>query len=49
MYKDSKLYDKHDHTNANTVPNKFFQVFLAKYIAQKYLKEMKPKLAKFDE
>tara|TARA_B100001057_G_scaffold495785_1_gene595606 strand:- start:1242 stop:1901 length:660 start_codon:yes stop_codon:yes gene_type:complete len=49
MYKDSDFYDRHDHSNQNTVPNKFFQVHLARHIAKNYLMEVKTTLEKFHE
>ncbi len=49
-YKNSKLYEKHDFTNENTVPNKFYQIELAKYINRNFLKqdELNKKLEKFN-
>ena len=47
-YKDSKHYASHDHSGKNTVPSKDFQIKLAKFIAEKYLKDVKTKLERFD-
>ena len=35
-YKQSKFYSTHDFTNSNTVPNKLYQIHLAKYINQNF-------------
>ena len=49
-YKQSKFYKEHDFTNSNTVPNKFYQIKLAKYVNQKFLKlyGLNEKLEKFN-
>jgi len=49
MYKKSKHYKDHDHTNSNTVPNKNFQILLAKHLCEKYLKISNRKLERFHE
>ena len=36
-YKQSKFYSTHDFTDSNTVPNKLYQIHLAKYINQNFL------------
>ena len=49
-YKQSKFYSTHDFTNNNTVPNKLYQIHLAKYINQKFLQlyGLNEKLEKFN-
>lgn len=49
MYQQSTHYEKHDFSNQNTVPNKSFQIFLAKHICEKYLMIKNNKLEKFHE
>lgn len=52
FYKQHDLYKYHDHSLGikNTVPNKHFAVWLAKYINNNFLKlEIKEKLKKFKE
>lgn len=49
MYKKSKHYLNHDYSNFNTVPNKNFQIELARHICEKYLKISVDKLNKFYE
>ena len=49
-YKQSKFYSTHDFTNSNTVPNKLYQIHLAKYINQNFLQlyGLNEKLEKFN-
>ena len=49
-YKQHKLYAQHDFTNQNTVPNKFYQIELAKHINKHFLKwdSMEQKLERFN-
>ena len=49
-YTQGPYYAMHDHSlgEKNTVPNKDFQIKLAKFIAEKYLKDVKTKLERFD-
>ena len=49
-YKQSKFYSTHDFTNNNTVPNKLYQIHLAKYINQNFLQlyGLNEKLEKFN-
>jgi len=49
MYQKSRHYIDHDYSNNNTVPNKKFQIDLAKYICEKHLKILNSKLDKFYE
>ena len=49
-YKQSSHYQLHDFSNKNTVPNKFYQIHLAKYINEKFLRlyGLEEKLERFD-
>mgnify|MGYP003153518205 CR=1 FL=1 len=49
-YKQSKFYSTHDFTNSNSVPNKLYQIHLAKYINQNFLQlyGLNEKLEKFN-
>tara|TARA_A100001011_G_scaffold179470_1_gene188268 strand:- start:7952 stop:8617 length:666 start_codon:yes stop_codon:yes gene_type:complete len=49
-YKQSKFYSTHDFTDSNTVPNKLYQIHLAKYINQNFLQlyGLNEKLEKFN-
>ena len=49
-YKQSKFYSSHDFTDSNTVPNKLYQIHLAKHINQNFLKlyGLNEKLEKFN-
>ena len=49
-YKRSKFYSSHDFTDSNTVPNKLYQIHLAKHINQNFLKlyGLNEKLEKFN-
>jgi hypothetical protein len=49
MYQNSKHYEYHDHADSNTVPNKNFQIELAKLVCERYLKISNSKLEKFYE
>jgi hypothetical protein len=52
FYEKSDLYKYHDHSlgGKNTVPNKQFAIWLAKYINNNFLKlEIREKLKKFKE
>ena len=48
-YKQSKFYSTHDFTDSNTVPNKLYQIHLAKYLNQNFLQlyGLNEKLEKF--
>lgn len=49
-YKQSDLYQYHDFSNENTVPNKLYQIELTKYINKNFLKldDLHSKLERFD-
>ena len=49
-YKQSKFYSTHDFTDSNTVPNKLYQIHLAKYINENFLQlyGLNEKLEKFN-
>ena len=49
-YKQSDLYQYHDFSNENTVPNKLYQIELTKYINKNFLKldDLHTKLERFD-
>ena len=49
-YKQSKFYSTHDFTDSNTVPNKLYQIHLAKYLNQNFLQlyGLNEKLEKFN-